>query len=105
MRFWLGKTEAEMKRSIWRTGCGDKEGNVATQADVFVYVTPGKVEGAAKAIARLKGVTSAHACWGRPDGVVLAEVPSPTALSQLVLRRLHQVEGVEGTDTRIVVEM
>jgi DNA-binding Lrp family transcriptional regulator len=70
-----------------------------------VYVTPGKVESAAKAIARLEGVTSAHACWGRPDVIVLAEVPSPTALTQLVLRRLHQVEGVEGTDTRIVVEM
>jgi hypothetical protein len=48
---------------------------VATQAYVFVYVTPGKVETAAKAIARLEGVTSAHACWG-PDVIVFAEVPS-----------------------------
>lgn len=35
---------------------------MATQAYVFVYVTPGKVEGVAKAVARLGGVKSAHAC-------------------------------------------
>lgn len=58
---------------------------MATLAYEFVYVTPGKVESAAKTIARLKGVTSAHAGWGRPDEIVFAEVPS--------------------TDTRIVVEM
>jgi hypothetical protein len=42
---------------------------MAAQAYVFVYATPGKVDEAdeaAKAIARIEGVKSAHACWGAP---------------------------------------
>lgn len=78
---------------------------MATQAYVFVYVTPGKTEGAAKAIARLGGVKSAHACWGRPDVIAFVEAPNPKALGQLVLRRIQRVRGVEATDTRIVIEV
>jgi hypothetical protein len=37
---------------------------MATQAYVFVYVTPGKVQEVAKEIARIEGVKSAHPCWG-----------------------------------------
>lgn len=77
---------------------------MASQAYVFVYVTPGKVEGAAKAISRLGGVKSAHMCWGRPDVIAFVEAPTPKALGQLVLRRIQRVGGVEATDTRIVVE-
>lgn len=50
---------------------------MATQAYVFVYATPGKVEGVAKAIARLGGVKSAHACWGRPDVIAFVEARAP----------------------------
>lgn len=78
---------------------------MATQAYVFVYATPGRVERAAKAIARLSGVKSAHACWGRPDVIAFVEAPTPRALGRLVLRRIHRVRGVEATDTRIVVEV
>ncbi len=78
---------------------------MATQAYVFVYVAPGKVEGVAKAISRLGGVRSAHPCWGRPDVIAFVEAPSPRALGQLVLRRIQRVRGVEATDTRVVVEV
>ena len=78
---------------------------MATQAYVFVYATPGKVEGVAKAIARLGGVKSAHPCWGRPDVIAFVEAPSPRTLGRLVLRRIQRVRGVEATDTRIVVEV
>lgn len=78
---------------------------MASQAYVFVYVTPGKVEGVAKAISHLGGVKSAHACWGRPDVIAFVEAPTPRALGQLVLRRIQRVRGVEATDTRIVIEV
>jgi len=78
---------------------------MATQAYVFVYAAAGKSEGVAKAIARLGGVKSAHPCWGRPDVIAFVEAPSPKALSQLVLRRIQRVRGVEATDTRIVIEV
>lgn len=78
---------------------------MATQAYVFVYATPGRVETVAKTVARLGGVKSAHPCWGRPDVIALVEAPTPRALGQLVLRRIQRVRGVEATDTRIVVEV
>lgn len=78
---------------------------MAIQAYVFLYVSPGKVEAVAKAVARLGGVKAAHACWGRPDVIAFVEAPNPKALGQLVLRRIQRVRGVEATDTRIVVEV
>ncbi|MBI2159943.1 MAG: Lrp/AsnC ligand binding domain-containing protein [Candidatus Rokubacteria bacterium] len=77
---------------------------MATQAYVFVYATPGRVEAVARGIARLRGVKSAHMCWGRPDVIAFAEGPNPRALGRLVLRRIQRVRGVEATDTRIVIE-
>ncbi len=78
---------------------------MATQAYVFVYVAPGRTERAAGAIARLRGVKAAHACWGRPDVIAFVEATNPKALSRLVLRRIQRVRGVEATDTRIVIEV
>lgn len=77
---------------------------MATQAYVFVYATPGKVDEVAKKIAQLEGVRSSHICWGRPDVIAFIEVATPKDLSQLVVRRIQRVAGVEATDTRIVVE-
>jgi DNA-binding Lrp family transcriptional regulator len=78
---------------------------MATQAYVFVYATPGKVEAVAKSIAKLEGVKSSHACWGRPDAIALVEAANSKALGQLVLQGIQRVPGVEATDTRIVVEV
>ncbi len=77
---------------------------MATQAYVFVYVTPGKVEMATKKIAQIAGVKSAHICWGRPDVIAFTEAATHKDLGQVVLRQIHGVEGVEATDTRIVLE-
>lgn len=78
---------------------------MASQAYVFIYATPGKVEAVAKAVRRLRGVKSVHPCWGRPDVIAFIEAANPEALGQLVLRRIHRLRGVEATDTRIVVEV
>lgn len=77
---------------------------MATQAYVFLYVVPGRVEAVARTVGRLRGVKAAHACWGRPDVIAFVQAQNPRALGQLVLRRIHRVRGVEATDTRIVVE-
>ncbi|MFQ5803807.1 MAG: Lrp/AsnC ligand binding domain-containing protein [Candidatus Methylomirabilales bacterium] len=77
---------------------------MATQAYVFVYATPGKVEGVAKKIAQIDGVRCAHMCWGRPDVIAFVQVATAKDLGQVVLRRIQGVEGVESTDTRILLE-
>jgi DNA-binding Lrp family transcriptional regulator len=78
---------------------------MATQAYVFVYATPGKVEEAGKAIAEIEGVKSAHACWGRPDVIVFVEALNHKALCQIVLQKIQRAPGVEATDTRLLLEM
>ncbi len=78
---------------------------MATQAYVFVYATPAKVDEVAKKIAQIDRVRSAHICWGRPDVIAFVKVASPKDLSHLVLRRIRRVDGVEGTDTRIVIDL
>jgi DNA-binding Lrp family transcriptional regulator len=77
---------------------------MATQAYVFVYATPDQVEESAKAIAKIEGVKSAHACWGRPDVIAFVEAPNHKALGQIVLQKIQRTPGVEATDTRIIVE-
>jgi DNA-binding Lrp family transcriptional regulator len=78
---------------------------MATQAYVFVYATPGKVEETAKALARIEGIKSAHACWGRPDVIAFVEAPNHKTLGQIVLQGIQRAPGVEATDTRILVEV
>jgi DNA-binding Lrp family transcriptional regulator len=77
---------------------------MATQAYVFLYVASGRVESVTRAVGRIRGVKTAHACWGRPDVIAFVETANPRALGQLVLRRIQRVRGVEATDTRVVIE-
>jgi hypothetical protein len=78
---------------------------MATQAYVFVYATPGKVEESAKAIAKIDWVKSVHACWGRPDVTAFVEAPNSKVLGQFVLQKVQGAPDVEATDTRILVEV
>ncbi|MBI1894762.1 MAG: hypothetical protein HYS14_11685 [Candidatus Rokubacteria bacterium] len=47
---------------------------------MFLYVAPGRVEAAARAVGRIRGVKTAHTCWGRPDVIAFVEAASPRAL-------------------------
>jgi DNA-binding Lrp family transcriptional regulator len=78
---------------------------MATQAYVFVYATPGKVEEAGNDIAEIEGVKSAHACWGRPDVIVFVEALNLKALCQIVLQQIQRAPAVEATDARILIEV
>jgi hypothetical protein len=77
---------------------------MVTRAYVLVSATPGKVTESAKAIAKIEGVRSAHACWVRPDVIALVEAPNHKAPGPLVLQKAQRAPGVEATDTRILVE-
>ncbi len=46
----------------------------------------------------------AHACWGRPDIFVVLEVLSEGALSETVLKKIQAIEGIESSDTHIVID-
>jgi DNA-binding Lrp family transcriptional regulator len=53
---------------------------------------------------QIPGVISANACWGRPDIFVVLEAPNEKVLSDAVLNKLQRIEGVESTDTHLVIE-
>ncbi len=53
---------------------------------------------------RIEGIKSANACWGRPDIFAFAEVKDDKALANTVLDKILTIDGVENTDTHIVID-
>ena len=74
------------------------------KAYVLINVRSGKSRDVVQAIGKLQGVKSANACWGRPDVFVLVEAANEKALAESVLGHIQQVDGVESTDTHILID-
>jgi len=70
---------------------------------ILVELAPGTARKAAEAISKIEGVKMAHAVTGPFDVIAYAEVPDLTALSDLVLAKIQNVEGVQKTQTAVVV--
>lgn len=73
------------------------------RAYVLINVRPGKVRDVVAAVNKLDGVQHADACWGLPDVFAYVETPDEKSLNQLVVDRIQQLDGVERTETHIVV--
>ena len=74
------------------------------KAFVLINVRIGTSPEVVSTARRITGVISANACWGRPDVFVIIEAPSERALSDTVLNKLQMIQGVESTDTHLVIE-
>lgn len=70
---------------------------------ILMQLAPGRAKDAADAISKIEGVKMAHAVTGPFDVIAFAEVPDLTTLSDLVLARIQGVEGVQKTQTAVVV--
>jgi DNA-binding Lrp family transcriptional regulator len=70
---------------------------------ILVELAPGTAKKAAEAISKIEGVKMAHAVTGPFDVIAYAEVPDLTTLSDLVLAKIQNVEGVQKTQTAVVV--
>ncbi len=55
-------------------------------------------------VQKIEGIKSANACWGRPDIFAFAEVKDDKALANTVLDKILTIDGVENTDTHIVID-
>jgi DNA-binding Lrp family transcriptional regulator len=55
-------------------------------------------------VARLEDVRRADACWDMPDIFVEAQTADEKGLNELVIDRIQKLDGVERTETHIVVE-
>lgn len=74
------------------------------KAYILINVRAGKVREVASSVQKVAGVQTVHACWGRPDIFALVDAKDAAMLADTVLTKIHAVDGVESTDTRIVIE-
>ena len=74
------------------------------RAYVLINIKPGKVRDVVSAVGEMSGVRHADACWGLPDVFVYVETPTERMLNELVIEHIQKLEGVERTETHIVVE-
>ena len=77
---------------------------MATKAYILIKVKAGKTKGVVKSLKKMAGVQSAHPCFGQPDIFSFVEVEDEKALSDIVITKIHTIDGVEETDTHIVAE-
>ena len=73
------------------------------RAYVLINVRPGKVREVVGAVSQLEGVQHADACWGLPDVFAYVETPDEKSLNTLVVDKIQELEGVDRTETHIVV--
>ena len=78
---------------------------MAISAYVFINVRAGWARKIIRDMEEIGEVSQVHACWGRPDVIAHVEVSDEMALRELVLGRLHNLEGVEDTDAHIIVKL
>jgi DNA-binding Lrp family transcriptional regulator len=74
------------------------------KAYVLINVRSGKAREVVGKLRKVAGVQSAHACWGRPDVFAVVEAKDDMTLAQSVLDNIQTVDGVESTDTHIVID-
>jgi DNA-binding Lrp family transcriptional regulator len=77
---------------------------MTTKAYILIKVKAGRAKDVLQALKRLTGIEQAHSCFGRPDIILFVNVADERVLSDMVITKIHQVEGVEETDTHIVAD-
>ena len=72
------------------------------RAYVLINARRAKVRDLAAAIAKLEGV-HVDACWGVPDIFVEAQSADAKGLDELVIDQIQKLDGVERTETHVMV--
>jgi len=77
---------------------------MATKAYILIKVKTGRTKDVLQALKKLHGVEQAHSCFGQPDIFLFITTQDERSLSDVVITKIHQIEGVEETDTHIVAD-
>jgi hypothetical protein len=78
---------------------------MADRAYILIHVLPGQTSRVVRALGEIKQIKTIDPCWGKPDIIAVVEVPDQDALTQLVLSRIHSIDGVSQTDTHLVYRL
>ena len=71
-------------------------------AYVLINVLPRQIATVKNLLTEIAEIKTIDACWGKPDIFVKVEVPDQETLTQLILTKIHAIEGVSQTDTHLV---
>lgn len=74
-------------------------------AYILVSVEAGRAKEVLAAVRALDGVKQAHTCWGQPDIFAYFEVADDRHLAEVVLEKIHKMDGVRSTETHLVVDL
>jgi hypothetical protein len=77
---------------------------VLMKAYVIITAGAGRARELARQVAVLPGVKMADACWGGGDIYAVVEFPAWKELNELVLDRIHSMQGVIRTETHVAIE-
>jgi len=78
---------------------------MSDRAYVLINVQSGRTSDVVRALSGIKQIKTIDPCWGKPDIIVVVEVSDQDALTQLVLSRIHEIDGVSQTDTHLVYRL
>jgi len=78
---------------------------MSDRAYILINVHPGQTSSVVKALSTIKEILTIDPCWGKPDIIAVVEVSDQDALTQLVLSRIHGIDGVSQTDTHLVYKL
>jgi nitrate reductase NapAB chaperone NapD len=78
---------------------------VSDRAYVFINVHPGRTSDVTRSLCGIKQIKTIDPCWGKPDIIVVVEVSDQDAMTQLVLSRIHEIDGVSQTETHLVYRL
>ena len=78
---------------------------MSDRAYILINVQPGQTSSVVKALSNIKEIITIDPCWGKPDIITVVEVSDQDELTQLVLSRIHNIEGVTQTDTHLVYKL
>lgn len=86
-------------------GTGKGQGGEKMKAFVLIKVETGKVQEVLRAISAMPQVKEAYCVTGPDDIIAVLESDDAKSISEVVIAGLHGVQGIKGTDTRMVVEV
>jgi len=73
------------------------------RAYILIHVRAGRSKAIAQELSEMPGIRTVHPCWGVPDVIAFAEVATQAELDDLVMEKIQRLDGLERTDTHIVV--
>src|SRR4029078_91969 len=78
---------------------------MADRAYILIHVQPGQTGRVVRALGEIKQIKTIDSWWGKTDIIAVVEGPDQDALTQLVLSRIHSIDGVSQTDTHLVYRL